>query len=69
MVTLDGAPQTWIRKNIDADGYFLLQLVNSKKLEEKFGYSDLSDRDWFLTANNASSLTIQGTRTVVCMYM
>ena len=64
MVTLDGAPQTWIRKNVDADGYFLLQLVKSKEL--KLEYSNRL-RDMFLTADNASSLTIEGTTTVVCI--
>ena len=61
MVTHDGAPQTWIRKNIDTDGYFLLELVNSKELEQKFRYRTPE----FLTAGNPSSLTIQGTCTVV----
>ena len=38
----------WIRKDLDADGYFLLQVV---------------ERYWkerFLTADNVSSLTLQG---------
>ena len=61
MVTLDEAPQIWIRKNVDADGYFLLQLVKSKELEENWRYKNV-----FLTAENASSLTIEGTCTVVC---
>ena len=40
----------WIRKDFDADGYFLLQLA--ERIERK---------DMFLTAADASSLTIQGT--------
>ena len=39
--------KTWIRTEADADGYFLLKLV---KL--------IDNNDMFLTANNASSLTI-----------
>ena len=46
----------WVRKDFDADGYFLLQLVKSKKMEEKYMF-----RDMFLTSDNPSSLTIQGT--------
>ena len=63
MVTLDGAPQTWIRKNVDTDGYFLLELVKSKQLEQEYGRRTRI----FLTAGNPSSLTIQGTCTVVCI--
>ena len=37
----------WIRTNFDADGYFLLQLVDETK-------------DKYLTADEVSSLTIQG---------
>ena len=44
----------WIRKSFDADGYFLLQLVGN------IG-GDKYIRDMFLTADDASSLTIQGT--------
>ena len=40
----------WIRKDFDADGYFLLQLVER-----------IDRRDMFLTADDASSLTIKGT--------
>ena len=39
--------KTWIRKKTDADGYFLLQL------EKKIEFNDM-----FLTAEDASSLTI-----------
>ena len=39
--------KTWIRNKPDADGYFLLQL------EKKTEYNDM-----FLTAEDASSLTI-----------
>ena len=39
--------QTWMRKEPDEDGYFLLQL--GKQIENK---------DMFLAAENASSLTI-----------
>ena len=42
----------WIRTNFDADGYFLLQLVDQNKGK----YDD----DKYLTADEASSLTIQG---------
>ena len=38
----------WIRTNFDADGYFLLQLYR------------YSDKYMYLTADDASSLTIQG---------
>ena len=41
----------WIRKDFDADGYFLLQVVGTY-------------RTWFLTADNVSSLTLQGKCTV-----
>ena len=41
----------WIRKDLDADGYFLLQLVKENRWED----------DMFLTAADASSLTVQGT--------
>ena len=37
----------WIRKEPDPDGYFLLQFVNDYK-------------DMFLTAKDASSLTVAG---------
>ena len=37
----------WIRKEPDADGYFLLQLVDKDKYNETF-----------LTSNDATSLTI-----------
>ena len=40
----------WIRKKFDADGYFLLQLVER-----------IDRRDMFLTADGTSSLTIKGT--------
>ena len=39
----------WIRKDFDADGYFLLQVV---------------ERYMFLTADNVSSLTLQGKYTI-----
>ena len=42
----------WIRKDLDADGYFLLQVV------ERY-------RTRFLTADNVSSLTLQGIYTDV----
>ena len=54
MATNDLAPQTWIRSKVDTDGYFLLQ--TNKELEQVFQY-----RNMFLTADNASSLTIKGT--------
>ena len=38
----------WIRKDFDADGYFLLQLVERHSIGK------------FLTADNVSSLTWQG---------
>ena len=41
----------WIRKDFDADGYFLLQ-----RIHEGDEY-----RNVFLTADDASSLTVQGT--------
>ena len=40
----------WIRKDFDADGYFLLQLWERKGANTKL----------FLTAEDAFSLTIQG---------
>ena len=43
--------QLWIRKEPDADGYFLLQLV--AKDEYKYMYNDM-----FLTSDDATSLTI-----------
>ena len=48
----------WIRTNFDADGYFLLQLVG--KFRNRFGF-DEHIKDMYLTADDASSLTIQGT--------
>ena len=39
----------WIRKDFDADGYFLLQVVAERYRTAKF-----------LTADNVSSLTLQG---------
>ena len=54
MTTDDIAPQRWIEKDFDADGYFWLQLVGG------IGY-----RDMFLTADDASSLTIKGIYTIV----
>ena len=42
----------WIRTNFDADGYFLLQLADKTKGK----YND----DKYLTADEVSSLTIQG---------
>ena len=42
----------WIRKDFDADGYFLLQLVER--------YDRYWIRNKFLTADNVSSLTFQG---------
>ena len=39
--------QMWIRKEPDADGYFLLQLVDKDKYNETF-----------LTSDDATSLTI-----------
>ena len=44
----------WIRKEPDADGYFLLQLANKIEDNDMF----LEDNDMFLTAEDASSLTI-----------
>ena len=41
--------QTWIRKEADVDGYFLLQLVLR-----------IDNDDMFLTAEDALSLTIAG---------
>ena len=40
----------WFRKEPDPDGYFLLQLV------KKYSWDD----DMFLTAEDASSLTVAG---------
>ena len=61
MVTddLQGASikKRWIRKNFDADGYFLLQLVGEIG-RNRYGVQYI--KDMFLTAGNASSLTIQG---------
>jgi hypothetical protein len=47
----------WIRTNFDADGYFLLQLGRRKSdcSTHRHMYSDM-----YLTADDASSLTIQG---------
>ena len=42
----------WIRKDFDADGYFLLQFVLTEQ--------DRYRRVKFLTADNVSSLTLQG---------
>ena len=43
----------WIRKDFDGDGYFLLQFVDTKQ--------DIFRRTVkFLTADNVSSLTLQG---------
>jgi hypothetical protein len=47
----------WICKNFDADGYFLLQLAN--EFEEEGTWTKLGE-NVFLTADDASSLTIQG---------
>ena len=44
---IDDIQQMWMRKEPDKDGYFLLQL------EKKIGQNDM-----FLTAEDASSLTI-----------
>ena len=41
--------QMWIRKEPDADGYFLLEPVSVKTVERN---------DEFLTAEDASSLTV-----------
>ena len=46
----------WIRKNLDADGYFLLQVVER-------GYSRYRTAK-FLTADDVSSLTLEGKCTV-----
>ena len=47
----------WIRKDLDADGYFLLQFVDTKQ--------DIFMRTVkFLTADNVSSLTLQGKCTI-----
>ena len=47
----------WIRKDFDADGYFLLQFVDTKQ--------DIFRRTVkFLTADNVSSLTLQGKCTI-----
>ena len=45
----------WIRKDLDADGYFLLEGVRER------GYRTAK----FLTADNVSSLTLQGIYTDV----
>ena len=42
----------WIRKDFDADGYFLLQFVDTKQNRNRTVK--------FLTADNVSSLTLQG---------
>ena len=41
--------EIWIKKEVDVDGYFLLQIDGNEK------YTNM-----FLTAENASSLTIEG---------
>ena len=46
----------WIRKDFDADGYFLLQVV------DEFDKYRIFQK--FLTADNVSSLTLQGKCTV-----
>ena len=45
----------WIRKDLDADGYFLLQFVDTNT------YRTVK----FLTADNVSSLTLEGKCSVV----
>ena len=46
----------WIRKDFDADGYFLLQFVDTKQ--------DIFRTVKFLTADNVSSLTLKGKYTI-----
>ena len=41
----------WFRKEPDPDGYFLLQLVKNIRWDD-------ADDDMFLTAKDASSLTV-----------
>ena len=50
--------ERWIRKNFDTDGYFLVQLVG--KIGKEIWGGDKYIKDMYLTANDASSLTIQG---------
>ena len=48
----------WIQKNFDADEYFMLELVG--KIDEAIDGDDEYITDMFLTADDASSVTIQG---------
>ena len=50
--TAEASITKWIRKDFDADGYFLLQFVDTKQ--------DRNRTVKFLTADNVSSLTLQG---------
>ena len=67
----DVAPQRWMKKYFDADGYFELELVQSKELMEKLFYGDMFRKNplgytqMFLTADDASSLTLKGKCAVV----
>ena len=49
--------ERWIRKNFDTDGYFIVQLVG--KIGKEIWGEDKYIKDMCLTANDASSLTIQ----------
>ena len=55
----------WIRKDFDADGYFLLQLQPPLTSKDEYPRNKFYYKDKFLTADNASSLTILGTCTVI----
>ena len=54
--TAEASITKWIRKDFDADGYFLLQFVDTKQ--------DIFRTVKFLTADNVSSLTLQGKCTI-----
>ena len=56
MQKADSSLTKWIRKDLDADGYFLLQFVDTKQ--------DRYRTVKFLTADNVSSLTLQGKCTI-----
>ena len=48
--------EIWIKKEVDVDGYFLLQ---TEKRYREWGYGD-KNTSMFLTAEDASSLTVEG---------
>ena len=53
MQNTEASIKRWIRKDLDADGYFLLQVVEGGYWKERF-----------LTADNVSSLTLEGKCTI-----